>query len=598
MKIRARMFLLYLLGGALPLLLFGFYLISDTQNILLEQAMDADVSILNAANQQAGDLLTNVNMVSRYFIFDQDLERIALHEYESYQELIDDYREYSRFIDYGKLYARTISSYSIYLNNPTIRSNANFVLLNDDIRSEDWYRIADADDSVSHWLNVPQKPTNESGLALTRRIVTEDHRDVGILVLHLRKERVGEILNNMDRSVYLRMNEEEILASSSERAIEPEVLQAFMNETGGVGRVTRPVPGQRYTSQGSLEIEGEQYLVTNTRLQAEGIRDTLELMALRPYDEILSETNHQSNLTYLAFATSAIISLLLISMLSWSFSARIRRFQKEIERTADGELTFTQKLKGNDEISELYNHLGSIIHQINQMNMQIQEEQLRSEQFRSEQKDAELKMLTMQINPHFLYNTLETIRMRARIEGQTEIEDIVKRLAKLLRYSLEGGKKEVTIAQELEMITSYLQIQQYRLGDRLKVTIDLPEELGDCYILPLIIQPLVENAMVHALEMKEGSAHLEVAIYTTGHDLAVEVRDNGSGMDSETLSRVTNSLDRPSESAEHLGLRNVHQRLRLHYGQPYGVEIKSTWHAGTIVRLLMPRTDKQSTPGV
>lgn len=169
-----------------------------------------------------------------------------------------------------------------------------------------------------------------------------------------------------------------------------------------------------------------------------------------------------------------------------------------------------------------------MIRDIERLLSEVYQERLHGERLMRQQKEAEFKMLASQINPHFLYNTLETIRMKARVNGQPEIEQLVKMLSKLLRRNLQAGSADVSLSSELDLVEYYLKIQQYRFGERIQYTIKLESDLGQVPILPLALQPIVENSIIHGLEAKEG----------TGHIVISAARREGLGLDEQTLPGV------------------------------------------------------------
>ena len=203
---------------------------------------------------------------------------------------------------------------------------------------------------------------------------------------------------------------------------------------------------------------------------------------------------------------------------SWSFARRVGRFREQMQKASEGNFELEEKARGNDEISQLYDYLSVMIWRIQRLLAQVYQEKIHAERLKSSQKDAEFKMLTSQINPHFLYNTLETIRMKARINKQYEIEELVKMLGKILRSSIQAGSKDMTIREEVELAEYYLKIQQYRFGERIQYQIYVEEGTERQKILPLLIQPLVENCIIHGLEGSEDVGHIDICVKRSGRE--------------------------------------------------------------------------------
>lgn len=184
--------------------------------------------------------------------------------------------------------------------------------------------------------------------------------------------------------------------------------------------------------------------------------------------------------------------------------------------------------------------------------------------------------------------------MKAHIKGEAEIANIVRLLGKLMRKSLEIGSGKTTFRAELEMVRSYLEIQKFRYGDRLAFEIHLDPVVEKMYIPPLIIQPIVENAIVHGLENKEGQVQVHIHICMKDGMVRVKVKDDGAGITPERLAEVMQFVSGPEEEERsRIGMRNVHQRLTLTYGENSGLQINSMYGEGTEVSFTLPAGGNQ-----
>jgi two-component system sensor histidine kinase YesM len=214
-------------------------------------------------------------------------------------------------------------------------------------------------------------------------------------------------------------------------------------------------------------------------------------------------------------------------------------------------------------------------------------------------KKAELRALQAQINPHFLYNTLDTIIWMAESNKTGQVVEIVSALSKFFRISLSKGRDWITIAEEIERTKSYLTIQKMRYRDILDFKIEMDERVKDNTILKLILQPLVENALYHGIKNKRqgGTIHI-CARLNNENEVLLEVEDDGIGFTPEKLTRLqtelaTDSDDIKAESG--FGIGNVNNRIRLYYGKQYGLTVKSEYHTGTCVTLIIPAKKEDGT---
>ena len=200
---------------------------------------------------------------------------------------------------------------------------------------------------------------------------------------------------------------------------------------------------------------------------------------------------------------------------------------------------------------------------------------------------AELELLQAQINPHFLYNTLDSIAILAESQREEDVIDMVNSLSTFFRNSLNRGEDIISLRSELIQARSYLEIQQIRYSDILSWEISVPEELQDCNVPKLILQPLIENALYHGIKNRRGRGLLTITGEESGEDLFLYVKDNGAGMTAEQLAMLQSGNFEEHHSG--LGLKNVHQRIRLYCGSPYGLSFDSVPGEGTTVTVRLPR---------
>lgn len=215
-------------------------------------------------------------------------------------------------------------------------------------------------------------------------------------------------------------------------------------------------------------------------------------------------------------------------------------------------------------------------------------------------KEAELTALQSQINPHFLYNTLESVRGQALIDGNIEIAKMMEALSAFFRYSISRKGSLVTLRDELNNIQNYMMIQRYRFNNRFSLEIFLDEEDEEAYefrIPKLIIQPMVENAIFHGLEEKLEGGKVTIEIIVTEKNLIITVSDNGKGMDGKTLAELNERIHTGMVAEEKngkrqtntgIGLPNIHKRIQLLFGEEYGLSVYSTLNQGTDVEITVP----------
>ncbi len=225
--------------------------------------------------------------------------------------------------------------------------------------------------------------------------------------------------------------------------------------------------------------------------------------------------------------------------------------------------------------------------------------------FASSQKQAEYLALQNQINPHFLYNTLEALRGDTLYEGLNTVSSVIEALATFFRYTITDTGNLTTLENELEHTENYFIIQKYRFGDKINMTVNWPDDKNEVLTLlipKLTLQPIIENSIFHGLEKKSGNGEITISIETTERFLFINVSDTGIGMTPAILRRINESLQnlagspRTNDSQEHqsIALQNVARRIKLLFGSEYGLHLYSTKEIGTDVHIILPKIQKRN----
>lgn len=310
------------------------------------------------------------------------------------------------------------------------------------------------------------------------------------------------------------------------------------------------------------------------------INGTSLMLVGRIRSDMLSESL-DSAVLYLSIslAVGIMISIMLALLFSRSISKRFSMISSGMRRFERGDFNTKLESTGIREFDSLALAFNTMVQRIEMLIDTAREEEAKA-------AEAERKALESQMNPHFLFNTLSTIKALARLHGEEEIYTIAVRLGRLLRYSIDNHVPYATIKESLDLAESYLMIQHIRFGSRLSYTISCPQELLEAITPRLIIQPLVENAVMHGLEGKTGNWELLISVRDEKEQLVIEVEDNGIGFDPPPdLHQL--------EKDGHTGLYNTKRRLELRYGRSFSFSIHSEKGRGTKVSLSLPLEEKE-----
>lgn len=289
--------------------------------------------------------------------------------------------------------------------------------------------------------------------------------------------------------------------------------------------------------------------------------------------------------------TLLLFSIFLMAFLNYLISARIsdpiRRLERSIRELENGLAGVEIAEGGCYEVQRLSHAVGSMVSTMRHLMDDIvrQEEQKRR---------SELEVLQAQINPHFLYNTLDSVIWMTESGQQKEAIQMVTSLARFFRISLSKGKSLIPLGDELDHARHYMNIQQIRFKNKFTAEISAAPEAGELYTLKLVLQPLLENAIYHGCASAEDDGIIRVTAYREGEDLLIDVEDNGLGMRPELAASLLDE-DRPElpTGGSGIGVRNVHQRIRLTFGEGYGLTILSEPDEGTLVRVRLPALSRE-----
>jgi two-component system sensor histidine kinase YesM len=391
---------------------------------------------------------------------------------------------------------------------------------------------------------------------------------LAIMKINIDERRISEIYSSEiseDKDDYFIINNDSTIISS----VNKEKLGSKLSSN-----IVNNIP--EYTKEGHFQemVDGKDCLVTYYKIQEMGYT----IVNTVPLNDLLKE----NSVIQLAMFEVAGVSFIVCVLFAFLFSIYVLRPLKNIciqmKKVESEEFDVQVNLYGNDEIAMLGRSF-------NKMSLKLKELINQVYLVNIKQKEAELAALHAQINPHFLYNTLDTIYWVSRIEKAFETSKLIEALAKLFRLSLNGGKDLILLKNEIEHLNNYLVIQKKRYGDAIKFSIDIEEDLLDCEVLKLVLQPLVENAIVHGIDKKEGKGTINVVVKKNNKNIIYEIVDDGIGID---IDEAYDLLKNIGDSNKGMGIKNVNDRLKLYFGDQYGLQFFRAEGGGTKVIVALP----------
>lgn len=283
------------------------------------------------------------------------------------------------------------------------------------------------------------------------------------------------------------------------------------------------------------------------------------------------------------FGVAAILSL--VAVIAAVYISRIvyrpvRKLMVAMQEVSAGEMATRAEVVSNDEIGLAAKEFNRMLDRIEELIKQLIAEE-------KKKKDAELEALQYQITPHFMYNTLNSIKCYALIHGQKEIATVIEDFVELLQTCIRKKGAFLTVAEEVQILENYIHLQEFRNGEAYQTEYKIEREAEQCKIPRLLLQPLVENAIIHGLDIKKQKKRLLIEAYTSGSRLYLEVKDNGRGMSEEQIEELLKKKEKKTKGFTAVGIQNIQDRLKLYYGKQAKLSLESD-EKGTIARIYLP----------
>ncbi len=345
---------------------------------------------------------------------------------------------------------------------------------------------------------------------------------------------------------------------------------------------------QNNLNQGGQYEENIEMLDNNIYILTELIQEDIQYYLYYQTESMVQlKTRLNSQIrSFLLFVIVVLVVIIVAILITAIFI--LRGITKSVDVLCDTTQQIAQgdfakaEVKTNDELSMLSRYVNDMSDDLSVLVDKIKEDERKMRQ-------TELRLLQEQINPHFLYNTLDTIVWLIDGNNSEEAMNMVISLSDFFRMVLNNGKEIITIREEEQHIRSYLQIQQVRYRDILEYEIDFPAEIYEYQIQKLTLQPLVENSLYHGIKYKRAKGKITVSGYRQDDKLYLTVADTGVGMDEEELEKIRKKINRPcKEGSSGFGLANVNERIRMNYGSDYGMQVDSTKGEGTTITIVLP----------
>lgn len=577
-KMKTQLVIMYFSAIFTPILIIGIILIASNANRLTRYHSDLLKANNNRVRSVLYEITSQIHSISGEIVFDEQLVDILSTEYHNEQAFKDAADKITSLNYYQKNYAG-VADIEIYTNQEGALDYRFFKTITDEVVMEDWYKTASNQYSI-FWDTILKEDTagNEyQSLALVRKITLYDTEAEAILIIHISDNYLKNRIEDNEDDILLALEDKKVFYSNKRSNEGRKDMLDIVDESDDY-----------FSYEGDMEYNGAMNMtcISTLTMKQSDSKMFIVIISNSAYGSVQQIVIMTSFIIFLALILPAFLMGFFIN----NFSAQVSKIRDEMHNASQGDYDFMGDYDGCYELTAAYKDLKIMVDMIKEKDAGMFAKEINEQKLLNEQQKMEFQMLASQINPHFLYNTLETIRMKAITAGDTETATAIKLLGKSMRYVLDNtGTEYTTVAKELSHIETYLQIQKLRFGERVNYFFHSEEGLAldKIKILPLLLQPIVENAILHGLEELEEGGRIDVDIYRDAanpNSIIIAIRDNGCGMDAQTLQNMRQNLEKGNTGERYgIGLYNINRRIKLCYGAGCGLSIDSKEGVGTTV---------------
>jgi two-component system sensor histidine kinase YesM len=501
---------------------------------------------------------------------DDDLENFSQQQYQmdNYIRILNDMKK---------------GTNSIYIFDKKERTYLNIKI--DGVRP-------DLGDRMKDWIAKAQKANGEPVLVSTQELTVTTknkyvfsvlreikdiytHESLGTIVVDANISVIQQIIKDLDSTTHGKTliidQTNNVIYDSEEKRIAQNIEndQVVLLSSGEEGSFV-------YNSH------TKDYLATYAKSAKTGWKIIITI----PIAEITKEATRTRNVMLVVIGSIIAFAMIISILFSFALTNPLKKLMRLMKKAEKGDLNISFNVLYQDEVGRLGSHFNSMIGRIKDLIHDVYVSETRK-------KEAEMEALQSQINPHFIYNTLETIRMTAEINDDGEVSEMITSLGKLLRYSINTKMKTAKVAQEVEHLQNYMQMFNYRYKDKYELIVDPFTEIENIEMIKLIFQPIVENAILHGRNEREQSKMISLTYEIMKNSLIFRIKDNGMGIEGDKLKALNAHLNgqlimEGANNGLSIGLTNVNERIKMHYGSLYGIEILSQFGQGTEVVIRLP----------
>lgn len=572
-KIHTKLLWVYFFMIILPLGLFMNISYHKISNVMKQQTLIQAKQVFNDSvniiENNFKNCLTAIDIVSR----DNNVYKICSENKKNYspiEQLIDSNKVTDNF---SRVKSSTlVSDINLFINQDFIFSTENVNIFHvDTIKESYWYNAMKQTSQNTIWFSPIElsdtTQSDQSNYSVIRRIydISNLSNSVGFIKVSIAEKKFEQLIEDS-----LITDNSCVLISKSNNLIQKKNLPHNIDFNQLYTKINNSTEDKWH----EITLNKDTYFLVHHNVANTPYKKIL----LIPYSDIFNESKSLLIFMLITMLIVAIVSYTIAVFISNSSIKRLYKLTTSMKKVEDGNLTVQIDVKGNDEISNLTKNFNTMIKRT---------EILVEEKYRlgQELKNQELKALQAQINPHFLYNSLNLVNCIAIKNHIPDIVNTVNSLAKFYKISLSKGKDIIPVREEIEHVKMYVNIQNMRFQNRINFILNIDDNILDCKVIKIILQPIIENSIIHGIfekPTKTGTVYLEV--FQQNQNLVFRIKDDGVGMTPQKMEDILQDKDENSG----YGIKNVYRRIKMNYGEHYGLSYHSVMGQGTQVIIITP----------
>jgi two-component system sensor histidine kinase YesM len=575
-KIKSRLIVSFLFLSILPLFITSTLTYQKTSEAIHAKSSTYSLQILDQVRSETNRENKKLEYLSDQIMTNNLVQTNLIHATKlDMHSVMDTYYEVNQTFSGRKLLDH-IKSLQIYNSSTELLYDLGYDQLREDDISKLTKMIAERDGN-DVWTHVTTKK-NVDCIILGRQIHSRENwlQPIGYIFIAVKesfysRDIYGDVDMGEGADLFIIDSEGNLLSARNPKIQVGKkhentglIKQIVLNESEGKRSFSMTMQRKGYLAAYSYDTSARWYLISTI-----------------PDAYLNKETRNVLPYILYVCALCLVFSLLLTFIISTSISRPLKLLTLTMKQVAGGNLNVSIEDSNKDEIGFLTGKFNSMVEQIRNLIDHTKQEQVKK-------REIELQMLQAQINPHFLFNTLNSLKWTAMLNNDVSVSNGLASLAELLRSTIVDKKELILLGDELRNVENYIVIQRLRYGTAFEVEYQISERLRNSSILKFILQPIVENSVIHGLNPKDYDSKIIISAEELGAYLRITIRDKGKGMDDQQIEKLVDSGYKAKHRLSNIGISNVNERIKLNYGEEFGLMIESEVGKGTSVILMMP----------